>query len=57
LGDSIESDLVRILAAEVPAAPLVPEKVAADKTFITIRWLAPTFTGGAPIESYSVYVK
>jgi hypothetical protein len=56
-GDSIESDLIRILAAEVPDSPLAPEKVAADKTFITIRWLAPEFDGGVFIENYSVYVK
>lgn len=51
-GDSLESDSIRILAAEVPAAPLKPEKVAADKTFITVRWEKPNFNGGVPIESY-----
>jgi len=32
-------------------------KVAADKTFITIRWLASNFTGGVPISNYNVYVR
>ena len=56
-GDSVESELIRILAAEVPSTPLTPEKVAADKSFITTRWLAPEFNGGVLIEYYSVYVK
>lgn len=48
---------MRILAAEEPAAPLAAQKVAADKTFITISWEEPSFNGGVPIELYSVYVK
>lgn len=57
IGYSVESESIRILAAEIPSAPLAPEKVAADKTFITIRWQAPSSTGGVPISSYQVYVK
>jgi hypothetical protein len=56
-GSSIPSSSIRILAAEIPSAPVAPMKVAAGKTFITVRWLASNFTGGVPIIHYNIYVK
>lgn len=57
VGDSTPSGSIRILVAEVPGAPAAPTLVFQSKTQITIRWIAPTYTGGVPIESYRVYAK
>jgi len=57
IGYSEPSGSVRILTAEVPGMPSSPERVASDRTFITIRWQAPSYTGGVQIEAYDVYVK
>jgi hypothetical protein len=56
-GFSVASESIRILAAEVPDAPGTPTKVDSDKTFITIRWTEPVYTGGVPVESYNVFAR
>jgi hypothetical protein len=56
-GYSLESDSIRILAAEVPNAPAAPFKEESSKVHIKIRWQASTYTGGVPIESYKIYAR
>jgi hypothetical protein len=55
LGFSNASDSVRILAASVPGVPGTPTKVESTKDYLKIRWTAPSFNGGVPIDAYSVY--
>ena len=56
IGDSMNSNSVRILAAELPNAPILPTLTSQSKTTIIIRWVPSTYNGGVPILSYNVYV-
>jgi hypothetical protein len=54
-GDSPDSPVHSILAADVPAAPLAPYKLSADITKIKVGWVAPTVTGNSALTGYKLY--
>lgn len=40
------------MAATVPTQPAAPLKVTADKTQITVKWVAPSDDGGTSLTGY-----
>jgi hypothetical protein len=56
IGESLQSDTVAMIAAEVPSAPQVPTKVSANQSQVTITWQAPFQENGSPVTTYSVYM-
>ena len=54
-GDSPDSPVHSILAADVPAAPDAPFKLNADITKIKVGWTAPTVNGNSPLTGYKLY--
>lgn len=57
VGDSLQSDTVTILAAQISDAPLnfadSPDVTSAYQ--IGLQWSAPTFQGGSPVLDYRVW--
>ena len=54
-GFSSFSDIVQILAAQIPDKPLAPTTTF-DRTTVKITWAAP-FEQGSPITGYQVFIK
>jgi len=54
VGDSALSPFISITAAQKPDAPLAPELVAQDPTYITFDWFVPN-NQFYPIQDYRVY--
>lgn len=52
VGSSVTSDTSQFMAATVPAQPDAPLKVTADRTQITVKWVAPSDDGGTPLTGY-----
>ena len=55
VGVSFQSGILNTLAAILPEAPAeTPTSSSADKTSVTIDWIAPADNGGTPITNYIV---
>ena len=54
-GYSLSSQVVSILAAQIPDQPVAPITIF-NRDFVKIDWLAP-FAQGSPITSYKIYVR
>ncbi len=54
IGESVDSEEVRVTPATVPSAPQNLQAVAEDGQ-ITLSWSAPASDGGSPLTEYRVY--
>lgn len=53
IGDSAQSEIIKIMAASAPTAPSVFATVAQSTTSITFNWSEPD-NGGDPISDYEI---
>jgi hypothetical protein len=55
-GWGLFSEPGRCFAADIPGKSQAPERVAFDRTSITVRMFAPEYTGGDEVTSYELYI-
>lgn len=56
IGDSLDSNTIYIIVADVPDAPAAPTRDQATESTIVVAWNAPANNGGTVVTGFRLYM-